>query len=130
MTIMTYMRYNLYPLNAPAHDRHVSSYSHSRALKLLQHRPDLDLPLLKHDPVPHCLPGLRRVIVYVYTSRIWRGPYTGCCTSDVVAEDHRTRLRGEETGECTCGFELVGLVKEVEECRGVNRGNMPVQRIQ
>lgn len=70
------------------------------------------------------------MIVYVYTSRIRRGPHAGCGTGDVVAEYHRTRLRGEETRECTCGFELVGLVEEVEERRGVNRGNMPVQRIQ
>lgn len=59
MTIVPDMRHNLYPLDTPAHYRHLSSYIHSRALKLLQHRPDLNLPLLKHKPVPHRLPGLR-----------------------------------------------------------------------
>ena len=100
--------------------------AHVRVLpRTLDHkRLDLDLALRKDLPLPQLLPTVGRVAEHAAVV------HAALSVPEVRAEDARAGRHLEQRREAPRGVRLPRLGEEVEERRGVDRGELALERVE
>lgn len=86
--------------------------------------------ILKHEAIPELGPALRRMAPHPMISM--HHPWVKALLREahLQTEYHRAWLWGEQPREGTCHVQLLFLIKQMEEGRGVYREHASVQRVE